>query len=316
MKNNNYTRWMLVAAIALIAVWWILARNSGPLPSAVPNTVAAPSSPVQSANHISAVPENGIRWQEVAVLTARLANPVEQTTDLSATYERYVSSESTIERSIAYRAWGACFPTFMGSDGQPVSVDTIARGLAANSENNAKRIAAYTDLRRRCEGFFRLGRDEILHASQRQLDAHNRGDIVNPGDLAMKHFLEGRADEALDVAKRTLESGDPYAIASLQEYLHRVIAKKIDEQQLPRTTRSDLSGLAVVLAACQLGWDCAANSLTALQQCANTGLCDATVSDRYLQALPNAKDRELALVERDRTLEAIRSKNYASLALE
>ena len=132
----------------------------------------------------------------------------------------------------------------------------------------------------------------------------------------MKHFLEGRSDEALNVARRTVQSGDGYAIASLQEYMHRMIAQKMETQQLPNSERSDLRGLAFAMAACQLGLDCSADSLTALLLCANSGECAGNLTDRYLQALSNAADRERVARLTEMTLAAIRANDFNKLALD
>ena len=188
--------------------------------------------------------------------------------------------------------------------------------MPAAAANTPLRLAAYRELLNRCQRFFYLSRDEIIHASQRQEDAWKRGEMLAPGELAMKHFLEGRSDEALDVARRTVQSGDGYAIASLQEYMHRMIAQKIETQQLPSSERSDLRGLAFAMAACQLGLDCSADSLTALLLCANSGQCAGNLTDRYLQALPNATDRERAARLTEMTLAAIRANDFNTLALD
>ena len=79
---------------------------------------------------------------------------------------------------------------------------------------------------------------------------------------------------------------------------------------------SYLRGLAFAMAACQLGLDCSADSLTALLLCANSGQCAGTLTDRYLQALPNATDRERAARLTEMTLAAIRASDFNALALD
>ena len=98
--------------------------------------------------------------------------------------------------------------------------------------------------------------------------------------------------------------------------MHRMIAPKMETQQLPSSERSDLRGLAVAMAACQLGLDCSADSLTALLLCANSGQCAGNLTDRYLQALSNATDRERAARLTELTLVAIRASDFNALALD
>ena len=95
-----------------------------------------------------------------------------------------------------------------------------------------------------------------------------------------------------------------------------MIAQKIETQQLPSSERSDLRGLAFAMVACQLGLDCSADSLTALLLCANSGQCAGNLTDRYLQALPNATDRERAVRLTEMTLAAIRANDFNTLALD
>lgn len=310
---------ILIAALltALVPLVWLMLR-SGPSPVLVgaPAIAKPATSVVASGSSERPATTNELRWSDVATLTVRLGNGVERTTDLAAVYDKYSNSTDSLTRNIAYRAWSACFPAFLSAEGQPVTVERFAAAMPAGAANAPSRLAAYRELLNRCQRFFYLSRDEIVHASQRQEDAWKKGEILAPGELAMKLFLEGRSDEALNIARRTVESGDGYAVASLQEYMHRMIAQKIETQQLPNSERSDLRGLAFAMAACQLGLDCSADSLTALLLCANSGQCEGTLTDRYRQALPNATDRERAERLAEQTLAAIRAKDFTALALD
>ena len=305
----------LLAAVVTLA-WWEL-RHGPPQMLANAPSISKPAPSIVTAGEAErSATANEFRWSDVATLTQRLGNGVERATDLATVYDQYSGSTDSLTRNIAYRAWSACFPAFLGAEGRPVTVEQFAAAMPATAANMPLRLAAYRELLNRCQRFFYMSRDEIVHASQRQEDAWKRGEILAPGELAMKHFLEGRSDEALDVARRTVQSGDGYAVASLQEYMHRMIAQKMETQQLPGSERSDLRGLAVAMAACQLGLDCSADSLTALLLCANGGQCAGNLTDRYLQALPNAADRERAGRLADLTLAAIRTNDFVSLGLD
>ena len=275
-----------------------------PLPASSRSTIAAQSVTSDS---------NALNWSRAASLTSQLANPLLRTENFSSLYDRFAGSTDGLERAIAHRAWAACFPTFMSSDGQQVPLQQFARAMPQGAPGNAARLLAYAELQKRCQGFFYLSPDEIANATRRQDDAANRGDALLPGELALKYFLEGRNDEAVQIARKSVQSADPYVIASLQDLVHRMVGRNIEEQTAAKGERSDLRGLAFALAACDLGLDCASQSLIALQLCTNNGACEGTVVDRYLSALPNAADRELALKESKRTLALIREGNLDGL---
>ena len=301
----------IIGALLLLGL-----RDRAPDRVAASTIVAHAGSVARFSGVLATASAAEMQWPDVAQLTQRLGNPVELADDLSVVYDHYAGSVNPLERNIAYRAWSACFPAFMGADGNPVAVEQFARAMPLDGLNNGLRLAAYSELHKRCQRFFLLSHDEIIHASQRQEDAWKKGEMLAPGELAMKHFLDGRDDEALDVARRIVKSGDGYAIASLQEYIHRMIAQKMEMQHLPNSERSDLRGLAFAMAACQLGLDCRADSLTALLLCANGGQCAGTLTNRYLQALPNAADRDRAGRLADMTLAAIRGKDFSALLLD
>ena len=315
-KFNSTLLAVALAVLLVIALTWLGLRERTLDRAATSVVVGAASSKLSATSAIAATALLPMQWSDVALLTQRLGNPVERATDLSLMYDRYSGSVNPLERNIAYRAWSACFPAFMSTDGNPVAVAQFARAMPANGANNEPRLAAYAELRKRCERFFLLSRDDIVGATQRQENAWKKGEILAPGELAMKHFLEGKSDEALDVARRTVQSGDAYAIASLQEYIHRMTAQKIEAQLLPNNERSDLRGLAFATAACQLGLDCSAESLTALLLCANGGQCVGSLTERYLQALPDLADRERATRIAERTLAEIRAQDFSALGLE
>ena len=248
-------------------------------------------------------------------MTPRLGNPLERSDNLRKTYESYRDSRLGFERSIAYRAWSACFPQFMGADGQPVSLDRLTQALPVNAANNGARIDAYRELRRRCEAFFELSRDDVMAFTQRQSDIWKKGEALDPGELAL-HYLRGDDKaKALDVVRDVLNSRDAYALASLREFVHQFLVLQVDAQALPSSTRTDIKSLALTVAACDRGLDCGPDSLTALQLCAHSGYCSGGVIDRYAQALPNAQDRQRLGEESQRVAAAIQAVDMKALGL-
>ena len=248
-------------------------------------------------------------------MTPKLGNPLERSDNLRAIYERFRDSRYGFERSVAFRAWSACFPQFMSADGHAVSLEKLTAALPVNAPNNAARIDAYRELRRRCEPFFELSRDDVIAFTQHQSDLWKKGEALDPGELALKYLKADDKPKALAVVRDVLSSRDAYAIASMREFVHQFLVLQVDAQALPSNTRTDLKSLGLTVAACDLGLDCSEQSLTALQMCAHSGYCSGSVVDRYAQSLPNPTDRERLTEESRRVAAAIASGDLKALGL-
>ena len=242
-------------------------------------------------------------------------NLLETTNNLRDLYESFKDSDNAVGRNIAYRAWTACFPTYIGPEGRPVTVDSLLQGLPVYAENNELRHAAYRSLHQRCGGFASMSREEALRTTRQQQDSWSKGDSLAPGELATKYLRDGDVDRALMVARDVIASKDAYAASSLHDFINQFFVRQVDAQAEPSRERPDLRSLAFSIAACQIGLECGAESLTAIQLCANTGQCEGSVVDRYLQTLPDQADRDAALMESIRVAEAIQSGNLRALGL-
>jgi len=302
-----------LAAIALLAGHRAYVAVSA-APAAAPK--AAEALPVTSAtsriiNDTSVVHQ--LNLADLQSMTPKLGNPLERSDNLRKIYESLRDSRYGFERSVAFRAWSACFPQFMSADGQAVSLEKLTKALPVNAPNNAARVEAYRELRRRCEPFFELSRDDVIAFTQRQSDLWKKGEALDPGELALKYLKADEKPKALTVVRDVLSSRDAYAIASLREFVHQYLALQVDAQVLPGNTRTDITSLALTVAACDLGLDCSADSLTALQQCAHSGLCEGSVIDRYVQTLLNPGDRERLADESRRMTAAITSGDFTAL---
>lgn len=312
MKSRN----LLFAALLLLAGWGLVTLMLKPRDPATPDTsLPAAKSVITAVNDKLPARVIAIDASAMAGMTSRLANPLERSADLSAPYRAHEGADSPLERHLAYRAWSACFPAFLGADGRPSKVDTFVRAMPEGRANNALRIAAYTALRKRCEGFFFMSTDEIVHTTQRLADLVRKGDVASAGELSLKYQLEGTTDRALDIARNAVQAKDGYSIASLQEFVHRMLGKRIEDGLAPSSERTDLRGLAFAIAACDYGLDCSGESLTALQLCANNGQCDGSLTDRYVQGLVNTPDRDLVMQMARETSDAIRRQDFAALGL-
>ncbi|MES2069280.1 MAG: hypothetical protein V4488_02955 [Pseudomonadota bacterium] len=250
-----------------------------------------------------------------AKLTESLANPLERAQDLRSLYELYKSSNDPVERNIAYRAWSACFPAFIAPQGESPTLESVTRALPRNASNNAERIEAYRSLLGRCKNFFEIPRDKLL-AETRQLNNEAlAGQADTPGERALRTLADGNTSEAAEAARAVVASQDAFAIRSLQDFMYKYLSSRTDALPEQPAARPDLRALAFSLAACELGMECGAGSLKALQLCANLGQCSGSVQERYLQSLSNQAERDIAQKERDLVVGAVRNGDYRALGL-
>lgn len=299
----------LAAAVALAAAaltFW-LGRPPAP-PSA---TDAAAPSPTAAPAPVP-VPIPAPAQAPADRMTEQLSNPLERSTDLRAVYARYKDSANPNERHIAYRAWSACFPTFIGPQGQAVSLDSVTAGVARNAADTASRVDAYRALMGRCKGFADIPREQLLAETARQKAAVSSGAALAPGELAARYLGDGDTARAIETARAVLVSRDAAAIDSLREFVNQVLVQQVDAQRAAPDERPDLRALAFGLAACRLGLDCGADTLTALQQCASSGACSGSVADRYVQSVAEA-DRARLAQETDKVLRAVASGDITAL---
>ena len=310
----------IVISLSLAAVVLFVGHRAYVALTAAPVTAskAADALPLTTAipriiNDTSVVHQ--LNLADLQSMTPKLGNPLERSDNLRKIYERFRDSRFGFERSVAFRAWSACFPQFMSADGQAVSLEKLTQALPVNAPNNAARVDAYRELRRRCEPFFELSRDDVITFTQRQSDLWKKGEALDPGELALKYLKADDKPKALALVRDVLSSRDAYAIASMREFVHQFLVLQVDAQALPSNTRTDLKSLGLTVAACDLGLDCSEQSLTALQLCAHSGYCIGSVIDRYAQSLPNPTDRARLTEESRRVAAAIASGDLKALGL-
>ena len=248
--------------------------------------------------------------------TERLANSLQGTNDLREVYERLRGSRVARERSMAYRAWSACFPAFLSANAGMSDVESLIANLPPNDPASSDRVDALRVLWGRCKRFSDLSHEQLLTETQRQNEAWMTGKAHSPGESAAKIHMDGNSAEALKLARAAVDSQDPYAIESLRDFVIHYWWDLNDNHPEQRVDRPDLRALAFYLAACNLGLACGPGSLTAVQQCASTGACTGNAVDRYLQGLPTQRDRDVVMEESRRVERAIRAKDYQALGLQ
>lgn len=248
-------------------------------------------------------------------LTKRLANPLERARNLRRVYDKYKTSSDPAERNTAYRAWSACFPTFVAPQGQPVTLEIATRALPQNAPNSAERIDAYRALMGRCKDFFDMPHDAVIAQTQQQNRAWLSGDLRAPGERAAKYLADGKTQEAASTAHAIIASQDPFAIYSLREFMGTYLALPGNAQSGRAPGQQDVRALAFYIVPCELGMECGPDSLTALQLCAQTGECSGTVAERYLHAFSAQVDRTVLENESRRIADAIKAGDYHALGL-
>lgn len=252
---------------------------------------------------------------EASGTTQRLANPLERATDLRSVYERFRKSDSPSERNVAYRAWTACFPTFLVPSGQPVTLEAATRPLPPSTPNAARRIDAYRELFDRCHAFFDLPHDEIVAESLRQKNVWQSGLARAEGERVLQRFRQGDVRGAVFEARDIIASGDAYAIFSLHDFMARYLSASGRPEGGGPSGRPDVRALAFYLVPCELGMECGPESLTALQLCAGKGECSGSVAERYAHVFSTQVDRATLFAASRQVADAIRRGDFAALGL-
>ena len=313
LHSKPITPVIVVLMAGLVAAY--LRWAQAPVPAVDAPQAAAPASVVALTPNLPIPPEASPLSKKMVSLTQRVANPLELSHDLRAIYEQFKDSHDAVERHMAYRAWSACFPTFIAPLGQAISIESLTQSFPKDDPRSAQRVDAYRNLQARCWKFSNLHRDDALSATRLQQEGSDLGTVLSPGEQAAKYLTDGNKEEAIRAARAIIASQDPYAISSLRDFINQMIVLHVDAQTMPSTERADLRSLAFTLAACQMGLECGADSLSALQLCTSLGACSGSVTERYLQALPSEADRTALKMETARVLSEIKSGNFIALGL-
>lgn len=300
-----------ILLLASLAAVWLSTGQTPPPPPPPPSVAPLLAIPAGIPGLRPAAGTAAVRMASSALST----NALERASDLRAAYEQYKDSPDPAGRNTAYRAWSACFPTFVAPQGQAISIENMVRAMSPEAPGHAQRSEAYRALMGRCKNFSDLPREQILSETERQRSAWSSGAALAPGELAAKRLTDGDAQGALMAARAVLASRDPAAVSSLREFINQYLVLQVDAQAAPSDLRPDLRSLAFAIAACRMGLECGPDSLTALQQCANSGACSGGVVERYLASVPDANDRERLMRESGQVAEAIAAGNYQALGL-
>lgn len=296
----------MTIAAALVALAW-----RGDIRSAAQTGVLAAWSP-DAAQPIAASHSGVVKRapMSVNVVAAGVSDPLGGAPDLQHIYDQYIASADPRQRSIAVRAFEACVPAFLPAAGQTPSPEPLIAALPP--ERRAEREAALRTLFARCHRFLtedRAALDALRQALQR--DPLNEA----AGLRAQQALLAGDHDLVESTVSAALASADPLAVESLAGLAVRIAqareseaTQSEDAMDAALLQRASAVDAALHWVACDLGLDCRAESLWALQVCAVEGQCEGDLEARLMARLiPGAVDTVAVQQQRARLLDLIRS---------
>lgn len=237
-------------------------------------------------------------------VAAGVADPLGSAPDLKQTFDAYVDSADPGRRRIAARAFAACVPAFLPAAGQTPSPEPLIEALPP--ERRSEREAAYRALFSRCHRFLAESREALDGTSQvLQRDRQNEP----PGLRAQNALLAGPVESIEPLVAEALSGSDPAAVESLAGIASRIAQSRSTEAaDIMTLQRAAAVDTAMPWVACDLGLECAAQSLWALQLCAAEGLCEGDLPARLMARIsPGRVDPDAVQRERARLLGLIRS---------
>lgn len=285
--------------------WW--AVNPELVPSqVVPQLASAVVEPTPTTQLLSPLRPAS---QPLGVATSTpVTDPVGTAPDLKRVFDEYIASGDPRQRRVAVRAFEACVPAFLPGAGQAPSPEALIQVLPA--DHQIEREGAYRTLFARCHRLVAVGRvslDSTLQTLER--DPQNQA----PGQRAQEAALVGKLDRVETLVSEALSGSDPAAVASLAGLAARIVPlRQTDPADGATLQRAREVDVALSFAACDVGLDCSAQSLWALQMCATQGLCEGDVTSRLMaRVTPGSVDpgavqqqrlRLLGLIQSGRTL--------------
>jgi hypothetical protein len=294
---------LLAVAVASTLIWLLWQAGAAPEPrGATGNGTTRSAAPPLSAIQAT----GGAKNHDTAAAGAKLADPSDPAggaLDLKRVFDDYIGSADPRQRRMAVRAFEACVPAFLSGAGQSPSPEPLIEALP--SDHRAEREAAYRALFARCHRLLADGRAS-LDGTWKMLarDAQNQA----PGQRAQEAVLAGRVDLIEPMVAEALSGVDPAAVESLAGLAARLVSMRQPEGADAATQqRAREVDAALPWVACDLGLDCDAQSLRALQLCAAEGLCEGDVAVRLtVRMAPGSVDPDAVQQQRARLLGLIR----------
>jgi hypothetical protein len=299
--------WLTAAAIVTVA--GILAGlgwrgEIRPAPQTIRIQAALPDAVLQRLSSRTIGAGNSDAAPVSSAATAGAADPIGSAPDLKQVFDQYLNSGNPGRRRIAVRAFAACVPAFLPAAGQAPSPEPLIAALPAS--HRAERETAYRTLFARCHRLLAEGRVS-LESTQRDLQRDPQSEA--PGLQAREALLAGDFDRIEPLIGAALNSTEPAAVESLAGFaLLMAQSRQADGADAATLQRAGAVDAALPWVACDLGLDCSAQSLSALQLCAVEGLCEGEVGARLMTRMaPGTVDPDAVQQQRSRLLGLIRS---------
>ncbi|WP_090443794.1 hypothetical protein [Duganella sp. CF458] len=239
--------------------------------------------------------------QDRLAFAIKVSGEFQSTRDLHALYMKFRDGADPNARYFALRAIDFCarFLVRSSSGAAFSTAPELLRG-ATDQQDLANR-----QLYARCAGFRNVPPSEIW-ASIRHLktvvanESSNIAIAAKASDLLSMNKLE----QAASLASSVLRSREPDAIAELEHYLQEV--QDTRSKASGQSSDNNIDGLAIRLAACELGKDCSSTALEQQLLCMYGGGCDDSLAQRTARALPESAMLEV-LRRRDDFVLAIKT---------
>lgn len=302
-------RWWHAAAVIAVAggVGWLAWHQVMPQPSAAPPVPLVPVVPpaALALPPRTTIPETDHGHKPVApAWPTGITDSVGSAPDLKRVFDAFADSADPRQRRSAARAFSACMPAFLPGDGQTASPESLIAGLPA--EEHAQREAAYRELFARCH---RLSSQPRGTLDRTRLALERDATNASPGIRAQERVLAGETADLEKLVAEALTSGDANDVADLAGISSKLVQADASVQASQAALQQALeTDAALALVSCDLGRDCRAQSLWALQLCAAEGLCDGDVESRLiLRNTQSGIDAGAVARRRSQLLDAIRA---------
>jgi len=302
--NWRSTAAALAVAGVLAGSWtWMVAPSERPAMAQPP--FARPTTALQ----FTAAPPHDVASRRASVMrdpapTVRVPETFAGTPDMKQVFDGHIGSVDPRQRRIAARAFDACVPAFLPGRGESASPEPLIRTLPP--DRRVEREVAYRLLYVRCASFLRESREWLMGLQEElQVDP----ELQEPGLRAQDQLIAGRYERIEPLVSRALSSDDPAGVASLAGLAVRLAMLRNAESPDPDLIqRARAVDTALPWVACDLGLDCGANSIGALQLCAAQGMCDGDMLSRLMnQAVADGVDDAEVRAQHARLLSLIRN---------
>nr|WP_316640036.1 hypothetical protein [uncultured Roseateles sp.] len=316
--------WAGSAAIAALSIYVAVQMQSEER-GVASATVAPPSFSVDNSTKPISAPHTASQPASVAIAVQRqyAAYKVGDAAKLWASspealfnvYKHGRESESAVEKYLALQALSFCLPIAMNRANNQLPADAVLNMVSVYRSRN--------ELQERCRLFFGVSHDELRKANTELLAAVNDGS--SPVNAAAMELRRDESDartikDTQSALLRTLENHKSDALLwagpGLGTWLEHAAGNNALRGSIdPVLLQTDHIAEAMMIAMCDMGYDCGKDSLLYMRLCATAAQCSASVAAQVLENLPSDASRQLVKQQARVIAEAIATKQFVRLGL-